>query len=297
MKKNKQEKTKAELKEERLKLKAYTSYLDVEVSIGLTDKMSAQEKLKIMIKAGVNEMTEMNEKLDSIISEDWEYISNTLDINISKAQYKEFVSIMTKIKLEKFSDKNREKYELDTKQKRWDQYARENFLNSVINSYEDKFSIPKDSDIEEPNNRIIDKEFNSILNKSIEKNIEINTVHKQLIDNLCLAFVYITDLKYTTHDFKNMLDWKYYNGGVPNESSHSKLFDLFYKFMIAARLGADFEIKEFSDMFEEIGMKLELIEPMPKSEHWSWWTPDVIQKYCPTVSEEYFEWLNEKQIK
>lgn len=297
MKKNKQEKTKAELKEERLKLKAYTSYLDVEVSIGLTDKMSTQEKLKIMIKAGVNEMAEMNEKLDSIISEDWEYISNTLDINISKAQYKEFVSIMTKIKLEKFSDKNREKYELDTKQKRWDQYARENFLNSVINSYEDKFSIPKDSDIEEPNNRIIDKEFNSILNKSIEKNIEINTVHKQLIDNLCLAFVYITDLKYTTHDFKNMLDWKYYNGGVPNESSHSKLFDLFYKFMIAARLGADFEIKEFSDMFEEIGMKLELIEPMPKSEHWSWWTPDVIQKYCPTVSEEYFEWLNEKQIK
>lgn len=297
MQKNKQNKTKAELKEERLKLKAYTAYLDVEVSIGLTNKMSTQEKLKIMLNAGVNEMTEMNEKLDSIISDDWEYISNTLDINISKAQYKEFVSIMTKIRLEKFSDKNREKYEADTKQKRWDQYARENFLNSVINSYEDKFSIPKDSDIEEPNNRIIDKEFNEILNKSIEKNIEINTVHKQLIDNLCLAFVYITDLKYTTHDFKNMLDWKYYNGGIPNETSHSKLFDTFYKFMTAVRLGADFEIKEFSDMFEEFGIKLELAEPMPRSEHWSWWSPDIIQKYCPTVSEEYFEWLNEKQVK
>lgn len=289
MKKEKEKKPK-----ENKKMKsAMTAYFDVQNRIGLTDDMTVQEKLKKMLSAGVHEMSEMNEKLDAIISEDWDYANSMLGVEISKAQYKEFVTIMTKIRLDKFSDKNREKYEADTRQKRFDQFAREQFLDSVINQYDENFSIPENRTAETEIEAVDDEEFNEILNKSIERNIEASSVHKKLIDNLGLAFEYITNMKYTKRDFKTMLDWKYYSGGIPNETSHSRLFDIFYKFMSAARLGADFELSDFDDFFTEMGMKLELVEPMPRSEHWSWWTPDMIEKYCPTIKEEYFEWLKE----
>ena len=286
---------KEKTKENKKAKSAMMAYFAVSDALKLTDDMTVNEKLKLMLSAGVHELQAMNEKLDSIISEDWDYTNSMLGITISKAQYKEFVTIMTKIRLNEYTDKNREKYEEITKQKRFDQFAREKFLDSVINSYDENFSVPEGKIGEIEIEGIDDEEFNEILNKSIEKNIEANAVHKKMIDNMGLAFEYITGMKYTRKDFRTMLDWKYFCGGVPSENSKSKLFDLFYKFMTAARLGKDFELSEFDDLFYEMGMNVELVEPMPRSEHWEWWTPDMIVKYCPTIFDEYFEWKREKR--
>ena len=290
MKKEKKTKENKKLKS------AMTAYFDVSASIGLTDEMSVQEKLQKMLSAGVYEMSLMHEKLDDILKDDWDNVYNVLGIPISKAQYKEFVNIMTKIKMDKFSDKNRAKYEYDTKQKMFDQCAREKFLDTVINSYEENVILPEQAtDIEVETPEEADSEFNEIFDRSIEKNIDAICIHKKMINNLGLAFEYVTQMKYTKKDFKMMLDFKYYNGGVPNENSHAKLFDLFYKFMTAYRIGLEFELPDFEDYASEMGLQIDLSEPMPRSEHWEWWTPDVIEKYCPTIKEEYFEWLKEQK--
>lgn len=271
------------------------AYFDISSSLGLNDDMSLNEKVQLLLKEGLKCLQSLHEDEDSIITEDYDEVFNTLNIPLSKQQYKEFVTIMSKIRIDEFSDKNREKYEETVKQKVFDSYIREQFLDKVINQFDDNIPIPdltKNISI-----NVIgkdDDEFNEVLNQSIEKNIKILTIHKQLLNNLGLAFEYVTEGKYTSKDFKTLLDWKYFSGGVPNENSKSKLFDVFYKYMKAMRLGEDFEVKEINALLREMGMEIKLIEPLPQSDHYAWWERDVIERYCPSAVEDYRDWLKEK---
>lgn len=276
--------------------KAMEAYFDVSNRIGITDDMDDKKKISLLLKEGMEATSSMLDEINSITEEDYSTVSDMLGINVSKQQYKEFVTIMTKIRMGKFTEKNREKYEENVKQKMFDQCMREKFLDSVINSYDETMPIPEWShnmNIELEGSE--DKEFDEILNTSIERSMRATEVHKEELIKLGLAFEYVTKMKYTAKDFKLMLDWKYYCGGVPSENSKPKLFDLMQKFMIAVRLGEDFGLPGFEELFNEMGMKVELSEPMPQGDHFQWWSKDLIDKYCPLIKDDYYEWLSERR--
>lgn len=274
--------------------KAMEAYLDISNKVSLPDDMDMSMKVQVLLKVGIEEMQAMIDETNAIMEEDYSTVSDMLGINVSKQQYREIVTIMTKIRMGEFTDKNREKYEETVKQKMFDQCMREKFLDSVVNSYDETMPIPewtRNMNIELEGND--DKEFDEILNTSVERNIKATKVHKEMLNKLGLAFEYITKMKYTQKDYRLMLDWKYYSGGVPSENSKPKLFDLIQKFMVAARLGQDFGLDGFDDLYSEMGIEVTFNEPLPQGDHFQWWSKDLIEKYCPTVLDDYMEWLSE----
>lgn len=274
--------------------KAMEAYLDISNKVSLPDDMDMSMKVQVLLKVGIEEMQAMIDETNAIMEEDYSTVSDMLGINVSKQQYREIVTIMTKIRMGEFTDKNREKYEETVKQKMFDQCMREKFLDSVVNSYDETMPIPewtRNMNIELEGND--DKEFDEILNTSVERNIKATKVHKEMLNKLGLAFEYITKMKYTQKDYRLMLDWKYYCGGVPSENSKPKLFDLIQKFMVAARLGQDFGLDGFDDLYSEMGIEVTFNEPLPQGDHFQWWSKDLIEKYCPTVLDDYMEWLSE----
>lgn len=276
--------------------KAMEAYLDVSNKVGIPDEMDWRMKVQVLLKVGIEEMQAMLDETNAIMEEDYTTVSDMLGINVSKQQYKEIVTIMTKIRMGEFTDKNREKYEENVKQKMFDQCMREKFLDSVINSYDDTMPIPewtRNMNIELEGTD--DKEFDEILNTSVERSIKATKVHKEMLNRLGLAFEYITQMKYTQKDYKLMLDWRYYCGGVPSENSKPKLFDLIQKFMVAARLGYDFGLEGFDELYNEMGIEVSFNEPMPQSGHFQWWSKDLIEKYCPTALDDYMDWLSERR--
>jgi hypothetical protein len=278
--------------------KAAEHYFRVASSLGLELEMDLKTKVNILLNAGVKEMREMHEELDNIIEEDYSTVFDVLQIPVSKQQYSEFVTIMTKIRTGEFSEKNREKYEENVKQKMFDQCMREKFLDNVINAFDETIPVPEWTKNLSINLKAKDDdEFNAVMEKSVERNMRASEVHRKLITSYSMAFEYITECKYTAKEYKTMLDWKYYCGGIPSESSKPRLFDLFYKFMKAMRLGEDFGIQEFESLSREMGLEINTTEPMPLGEHFGWWDKETIFRYCPTVKEDYIEYLKEKRHK
>ena len=284
------------LKESKRMKKAAEHYFRVASSLGLTLEMELNTKVKILLDAGVKAMRTMNEELDNIVDEDYTTVSEVLQIPVSKQQYTEFVTILTKIKTGEFTDKNRERYEANVKQKMFDQCMREKFLDTVINSYEEKVQVPDFGGLANFNiGSNDDEEFSEVIEKSVERNMNATEVHRKLIVSYSLAFEYITECKYSAKEFKNMLDWKYFCGGIPTEKSKPKLFDLFYKFMKAVRLCETFNVNDHESLLYEMGLNLETTEPMPLGDHFDWWDAETIMRYCPTAKEDYLDYLNEKR--
>jgi hypothetical protein len=60
------------------------------------------------------------------------------------------------------------------------------------------------------------------------------------------------------------------------------------------RLGLEFYKDATQDLLDEMGLAIEENEPMPRGEHFAWWTKEMIDRYCPTVKDDYYDWLNEK---
>lgn len=279
--------------------KAMTAYFDVSVMLGL-DKIDVDDnnrtKIKVLLEEGVKTLSEINQKTDGIIGEDYSEISEFMNIPVSKQQYREIVSIMTKIRMNDFSDKNKEKYEENVKQKMFDQCLREKFLDKVVNQSEDTIPVPDwNKNISLNIVTSDDKEFNEVLQRSIERSIEIKNVLEDLLLKYGLAFEYLTEMKYSKRDYKTMVEWKYMLGGVPNENSAPRLFSLFYKFNQAVRLAADFDFFGMDELLTEMGMQMNLVEPLPRSEHFQWWTKDMVDRYCSLAKDGYYEWLEENR--
>ena len=275
--------------------KAMSSYFDICNYVGIEDSMDKKKKVRILLSAGEKTMGEINETLDGIINEDYSEVFEMLNIPISKPQYKEFVSIMGKIKMDAFSEKNREKYEEQVKQKMFDQCLREKFLDSVINQFEDVVPVPDwNKNISVNVVTSDDKDFNDVLQRSIDKYVEVKNVKENLLNKYGEAFEYITELKYSKKDYKTLVEWQYFCGGVPNENSAPKMFSVFYKFNQLFRLGLEFYKDATQDLLDEMGLAIEENEPMPRGEHFPWWTKEMIDRYCPTVKDDYYDWLNEK---
>ena len=287
-----------EKKENKRLNKAGEHYFAVASSLGLTLEMDLNMKVAILLDAGVKEMREMHEELDNIVDEDYNTVSNVLQIPVSKQQYGEFVSIMSKIKVGEFTEKNRENYEENVKQTMFDQCMREKFLDTVINSFDETVPVPEWTKNFSINLKAKDDdEFNAVLEKSVERNMRASEIHKKLINSYSLAFEYVTECKYSAKEYKTMLDWKYFCGGVPSEGSKSKLFDLFYKFMKAVRLGDDFGLPLFEELYREMGLRVETEEPMPIAGHFRWWDKETVLRYCPTAKEDYLDYLKERRRK
>lgn len=275
--------------------KAMSSYFDICNYVGIEDTMDKEKKVKILVTAGEKTMGEINETLDGIINEDYSEVFEMLNIPISKPQYKEFVSIMGKIKMDAFSEKNREKYEEQVKQKMFDQCLREKFLDSVINQFEDVVPVPDwNKNISVNVVTSDDTDFNNVLQRSIDKYVEVKNVKENLLNKYGEAFEYITELKYSKKDYKTLVEWKYFCGGIPNENSAPKMFSVFYKFNQLFRLGLEFYKDDTQDLLDEMGLAIDESEPMPRGEHFPWWTKEMIDRYCPTVKDDYYDWLNEK---
>lgn len=275
--------------------KAMSSYFDICNHVGIEDSMDKEKKVKILVSEGKKTMGEINETLDGIINEDYSEVFEMLNIPISKIQYKEFVSIMGRIKMDEFSEKNREKYEEQVKQKMFDQCLREKFLDSVINQFENVVPVPDwNKNISVNVVTSDDTDFNNVLQRSIDKYVEVKTVKENLLNKYGEAFEYITELKYSKKDYKTLVEWQYFCGGVPNENSAPKMFSVFYKFNQLFRLGLEFYKDATQDLLDEMGLAIEESEPMPRSEHFTWWTKEMIDKYCPMVKDDYYDWLNEK---
>ncbi|MBR4624347.1 MAG: hypothetical protein IKO56_02280 [Alphaproteobacteria bacterium] len=275
--------------------KAMSSYFDICNYVGIEDSMDKKKKVRILLSAGEKTMGEINETLDGIINEDYSEVFEMLNIPISKPQYKEFVSIMGKIKMDAFSEKNREKYEEQVKQKMFDQCLREKFLDSVINQFEDVVPVPDwNKNISVNVVTSDDTDFNNVLQRSIDKYVEVKNVKENLLNKYGEAFEYITELKYSKKDYKTLVEWQYFCGGIPNENSAPKMFSVFYKFNQLFRLGLEFYKDATQDLLDEMGLAIEENEPMPRGEHFPWWTKEMIDRYCPTVKDDYYDWLNEK---
>lgn len=275
--------------------RAMSAYFDVQGFIGISDDMETDEKVRLLLNKGVELVKSLDETANSIINEDYSEVYEMLGIPIGKQQYREFVVIMSKIKMDEYSEKNREKYEEQVKQKMFDQCIREKFLDSVINQFGEKIPVPDWSKNISVN--IVtsdDNDFNEVLKRSVEKYISAKNVDENLLEKCGLAFEHVTGLLYTKKEYKELVEWKYYCGGVPTEKRAPKLFDLFYKFAKAYRLAEKFMPKQAEELAFEMGLDIEQGEPMPRGEHFPWWGKDMIDRYCPTMREDYYNWLEER---
>ena len=291
-KENKGEKTE---RENRRLQRAMTSYFDIQGFVGIKDDMEMDTKVNLLVAKGVELMKKINDTADSIINEDYSEVCEMLGIPIGKQQYREFVVIMSKIKMDEYSEKNRAKYEEQVKQKMFDQCIREKFLDSVINQFEEKIPVPDwNKNISVNIVTSDDNDFNDVLKRSVEKFINAKNVDEHVLEKCGEAFEYVTNMLYTKKEYKELVEWKYYCGGVPTEKRAPKLFDLFYKFARAYRLAKRFQPDETNELAFEMGLGIDMNEPMPRGEHFAWWAKDMIDRYCPTIKDDYYEWLEER---
>lgn len=290
-KKDKEKKQKTNKKLE----KAMRAFFSVSHTVGITDDMDKHTVISLLLNEGVKEMKAIADNTDSIVNEDYSEVSEMMNIPVSKQQYTEFVNIMSKIRMNAFTEKNREKYEETVKQKLFDQCLREKFLDNVINQYEEDVPVPDwNTNISINIASSDDKEFNEVLQRSVEKRIEVLNVHTDMLNRLGLAFEFATEMKYSRKDYKMLVDWKYLCGGVPNENSAPKLFSLFYNFNKVIRLATEFFGDAVEDLLFEMGLHIETDEPNPMGEHYPWWGKDMIDLYCPRTKDDYYDWLKEK---
>lgn len=283
-----------EKKAARLKV-CMMSYFDVQGYAGLSDDMDKDTKVKVLVKTGVSEMRKIDEIENDIVERDYSEVYNMLNIPISKQQYKEFVVIMSKIKSGEYRDNSRLRYEEQVKQKQFDQCIREKFLDSVINSYSDEIPVPDMSKTLSLN--IVtsdDREFNEVVARSVERYTEARNTHGVVLSKLGEAFEFVTDQEWNAKEYKELVEWKYMTGGVPGEKSAPKLFSIFYKFAKAFRMAERFCPDEASELAFEVGLWVEGKEPMPREEHFPWWPKDAIDRWCPTMKDDYYDWLSEQ---
>lgn len=271
------------------------SYFDVQGYAGISDDMDTDTKVKVLVKTGVDEMRKMDEIENDIVDRDYSEVSVMLNIPISKQQYKEFVAIMSKIKSGEYLDRNRMRYEEQVRQKLFDQCIREKFLESVINSYSEEIPVP---DVNGMAYRNVaagdDREFNEVIARSVGKHMEARNVHGVMLSKLGEAFEYVMELQWNAKEYKELVEWKYMTGGVPGEKSAPKLFSLFYKFARAFRMAERFCPDEASELAFEVGLSVEGKEPMPREGHFPWWPKDAIDRWCPTMKDDYYDWLGEQ---
>jgi len=253
------------------------AYSSARARVNFSDETDAQQQAKVFIREGVKILVKITDESNAVIEDDYNQIANVLGLPLSKSQYKECVDVMSKIKAGEYSDRNRERYAEQVEQKRYDGMLRESFLENVIDDGKEMFPMPTtNSDkignvVRENIKAEDDKEFGEIFSKSVERIMNIRDILQAEFNIFADAFSYITSDRYSRKDFKRLVEWEYFEAGVPSETSAPKLWSDIYRAWDTIRLARAFRSEDFGDYTRELGLECELYEPEPNEDHRSWW--------------------------
>ena len=240
------------------------------------DAMPLQQA-KMFIKEGVKILVQITDESNAVIESDYSEVKDVLGLPMSRSQYKECVDVMSRIQAGEYSDRNKEKYAEAVQQKRYDGMLRETFLEKVIDDGMYDFPIPtmdteKIGDVVRKNlDAQDDKEFGEVFKRSVERIRNIRDLLQAEFNLYADAFIYITNEKYTRRDFKKLVDWAYFEAGVPNENSAPKLWSDIYKAWETLRLASEFRGGDYNDIIYELGLDVSFNKPQPSDDHRSWW--------------------------
>lgn len=232
---------------------------------------------KILIREGVKLLVKITDESNAIIESDYNEVKDILGLPMSKSQYKECVEVMSKILAGEYTDKNKERYAETVEQKRYDGMLRETFLEKVIDDGLYDFPIPTANPdkignvVRENLDAQNDKEFGEVFKRSVERIRNIKDLLQAEFNIYSDAFTYITQGLFAKRDYKKLVEWEYYEAGVPNENSAPRLWNDIYKAWETLRLAGVFRKGDFEDIANEFSMDVELGKPKPSDDHRSWW--------------------------
>lgn len=261
----KKELTKEQQDQRKLKRLA-SSYNKVALEANFTNK-TPNEQVKEMVYIASVIQGEICQCSDYIKIDKLDEASELTQID--KQTWLEFVRIASLKDVGKLQEKAISKFEKDFEKRLLITNLRKSFLESYMSSNDMKIT-DEDNYKYVPFDDYSSDEFLKIMEDAAKKRVYINTVLRPKYKEISNAAQYITNLKLSAKEFKELVDWEHYkDGGYPNPTSPSKIWKIFERYDHAYRLMRTYLFDdEVNALQKEFGLELTLHTPQPKNHSW-----------------------------
>lgn len=242
---------------------AEEAYEKVNVLLKLNEKNTVAEKIRTLVFAADEVLTQICENADKIKIDMFDEASSIIEID--KPRWKEFAKLAYKVAQgeikESLIEKTHEKlhetlYVTQLKKSFFDTYVRDGATAKFVKKDEVSYTALDNENVFDSN------EFEELLTDAVNVRHYINTVLWPTFKNFGQAAFYLTKGELDYKKFKDLVDWEHYkNGGYPSEKSKPKLWSIFDKFDYSYRLMHTYGFNQIDALKRQFGFEIELKQP------------------------------------
>ena len=242
---------------------AEEAYNQANVLLKLDEIKTVPEKVRALVFAANEVLTQICENADKIKIDMFEEASDIIDID--KPRWKEFAKLAYKVAhgdiKESLIEKTHEKlhetlYVTQLKKSFFDTYVRDGATAKFVKKDEVSYNALDNENVFDSN------EFEELLTDAVNVRHYLNTVLWPAFKNFGQAAFYITKGELEYKHFKDLVDWEHYkNGGYPSEKSKPKLWSIFDKFDYSYRLMHKYGFNQIDALKRQFGFEIELKQP------------------------------------
>lgn len=229
-------------------------YKDLQKKYGLWG--TTNDKIHKLIEIGCRLQSDICGKADLIKIDGFDRAKEIVG-KIDKATWIEFVNIGVRKNFKTISERSQEKINSKIENHKFISGLKQAFIDSYLNTNNPQ--IIEDFDEVKINlEKCSNEEFASLINEHAEIRHYINdTLYKEYL-KLKKAAYYITNGDISFGDFKNMVDWKYYEGWGLTGEYPDRCEKIFRKFARMLYLMTKYDMNYINTLSENYGIEIKI---------------------------------------